>query len=192
MTEQKVHTDFKKFPVLTTERLILRKLSKKDVNEIFFLRSDERMMTYIGRRKHKLKKESLEFIEMILSQEKKGESITWAITTKDDPALKGTICLWNIRKDHYRAELGYGLHPDLQGKGIMHETVMAVLNYGFNTMHLHSVEAQASPDNKASLRVLDRAGFQKEGYFREDFFFDGKFYDTVVYSLLASDFNKKA
>ncbi|MCE3258893.1 MAG: family N-acetyltransferase [Bacteroidetes bacterium] len=185
MTLPKLNNDFKQFPVLTTERLILRKISKKDVNEIFFLRSDERMMTYVGRQKHKFKKESLEFIEMILGNEKRGESVTWAITTKDNPLLRGTICLWNIQKEHYRAELGYALHPDLQGKGIMHETVMAVLDYGFNSMRLHSVEAQATPANKASLKVLERAGFIKEGFFKENFFFDGTFHDTVVYSKIA-------
>jgi [ribosomal protein S5]-alanine N-acetyltransferase len=184
-----LNTDFKKFPELVTERLVLRKVTKKDVNEMFFLRSDERLMTYIGRPRCKSTDESLKFIKMILEQQKKEERINWAITLKENPLLQGNICLWRINKTHYRAELGYALHPDLQGKGLMHEAVRAVLDYGLNFMNLHSIEAQTSPLNKASIKVLERAGFVQEGHFKENFFFEGKFYDLTVFSILASAFN---
>ncbi|MCE3229074.1 MAG: family N-acetyltransferase [Bacteroidetes bacterium] len=191
MNLPKIQTDFKNFPEITTERLVLRKVTKKDVNEMFILRSDERMMTYVGRPRCKNNGEALEFIKKILGEQKKEQSINWAITLKGDPLLKGNICLWRINKDHYRAEIGYALHPDLWGKGIMLEAVKAVVGYGFNSMNLHSIEGHTKPDNVASVNVLTRAGFKKEAYFRENFFFDGKFSDTFVFSLLASDFNSK-
>ncbi len=66
----------------------------------------------------------------------------------------------------------------------MQEVLTAVLDYGFKQMHLHSVEANVNPDNKASMKLLERNGFIREGYFKENFFFDGKFLDSAVYSLI--------
>ncbi len=97
----------------------------------------------------------------------------------------GTIGLWRIDKPHYRAELGYMLQTAHQQKGITSEVLAAVVDYGFKEMKLHSIEAKASPNNAASLKVLDKAGFVREAYFKEDYYFNGQFLDTVVYSLLA-------
>jgi [ribosomal protein S5]-alanine N-acetyltransferase len=89
-----------------------------------------------------------------------------------------------MHKEHYRAEIGYLLHGSLHGKGVMTEAMRAVLDFGFNTMQLHSVEAVVDPENAASIGLLQKAGFVREGYYRESFFFEGKFLDTAVYSLL--------
>ena len=97
----------------------------------------------------------------------------------------GTIAFWNIQKAHYRAEVGYALHPAHQGNGLMQEALLAVLVYGFNTMHLHSVEANVNPANTASIKLLERNGFVREGYFRENYFYNGRFLDSAIYALLA-------
>lgn len=114
------------------------------------------------------------------------EGITWAITLKEDTKLIGTICFWNIQKEHYRAEIGYVLHPDFQRKGIMQEAIAEVIKFGFQVMKLHSIEANTNPNNTSSIRLLERNKFIREGYFRENYFYNGKFYDSVVYALLAS------
>jgi ribosomal-protein-alanine N-acetyltransferase len=59
------------------------------------------------------------------------------------------------------------------------------LKYGFNTVGLHSIEANIAPENIASARLLEKAGFVREAYFRENLFFNGRFLDTVIYSILA-------
>jgi ribosomal-protein-alanine N-acetyltransferase len=76
------------------------------------------------------------------------------------------------------------LHPDFWKKGIMKEAIVAVLDFGFNVMRLHSVEANINSGNDASASVLEATGFIKEAHFREDFFFDGTFRDTIIYSRL--------
>ena len=80
--------------------------------------------------------------------------------------------------------MGYALHPDFHGAGVMSEAMDVVLDYGFNKMKLHSIEAHVHPDNLASINLLQKKGFVKEGHFRENVFFNGKFLDTVVYALL--------
>ena len=87
-------------------------------------------------------------------------------------------------KEHYRAELGYVLDPAYWNKGIMKESILRTLDYGFTTMGLHSVEARINPDNIASASVLESTGFVREAYFKEDFFHREQFEDTAVYSRL--------
>ena len=174
------------FPVLTTSRLTLRRVRPGDINEIFFLRSDERVLTYLGKAPAASQDEALDFIHTINQLEDNNDAVTWGLTLHHQDLLVGTICYWNITKQHYRAELGYALHPALQGKGYMQEALLQVLAYGFGVMKLHSVEARVDPHNQPSIQLLERNHFTREGFFKEDYFYDGKFLDTAVYSLLAS------
>lgn len=114
-----------------------------------------------------------------------GESVAWGIVNQQAPAtLMGNISLWRILKDHYRAEIGYMLLPKFWNKGFMKEALSMVVDFGFLTMGLHSIEARINPSNKASAALLLTSGFTKEAYFREDYFFNGQFGDTEVYSKL--------
>jgi [ribosomal protein S5]-alanine N-acetyltransferase len=176
--------NFNPFPVLTTERLVLRRMIAADAQEMLFLRSDPGVLKYIDRAPARTIDEVITFIELIDKGIDANDAINWAIALKDNPTLIGNICIWNVQKDNYRAELGYVLHPDWQGRGIMHEAMQAVLHYAFHTMTLHSIEANVIPENSASVRVLERSGFVREAYFRENHFSGGQFRDAAVYSLL--------
>jgi RimJ/RimL family protein N-acetyltransferase len=184
-------TNFNPFPVIATNRLLLRKIDPSDVNEIFFLRSDARVMKYIDKAPAKSPDEAMQHINLILDLEKNNEAVEWAITLKEDTKLIGTICFWNIQKDHFRAEIGYALHPDYHGKGIMQEAMSKVLDYGFNIMKLHSVEANVNPGNAASIKLLERNKFIREAYFRENYFYDGNFLDSAIYSLLITQWRQE-
>jgi ribosomal-protein-alanine N-acetyltransferase len=178
--------NFSPFPVLTTEHLILRQVSQDDVNEIFFLRSDERVLEYLSKDPATSIEDASLFIKKINDLENNNDGITWAITLKDEGKLTGTICYWNITKEHYRAELGYALHPEFHGKGIMQEALSEILRYGFTIMKLHSVEARVDPMNEPSIKLLERNNFIREGLFKEDYFYNGKFLDTAVYSIISN------
>ena len=175
---------FDPFPVLSTDRLLLRSVSPGDVPEIFFLRSDAQVMKYLDRDPLRSPEETAAFIGRILAEEKGGDGITWGIALKGDPRLIGVVCVRNIRKEHHRGELGYMLHPGHQKKGIMQEALSPVLGYSFGTLKLHSLEANVNPHNAASIKLLERNGFVREAYFREDYYFNGKFLDSAIYSLL--------
>ncbi|RPI74138.1 MAG: N-acetyltransferase [Ignavibacteriales bacterium] len=177
-------TNFTPFPLIETERLLLRKVYETDVNEIFFLRSDERVMKYIDKEPAKSTDEALHFIKMINDLEKNNDAVTWALTMKGNDTLIGTICYWNIMKEHYRAEIGYLLRPEYWGKGIMQEAFSEVVKYGFEVLKLHSLEANVNPDNTASIKLLEKNNFVREAYFRQNYFYNGKFLDSAIYSLL--------
>lgn len=177
--------NFTPFPALATERLVLRQITQDDVNEIFFLRSDEEVMRYIDRPRALTVAEAAEWIRKITDAQNGNEMIAWGITLKGAARLIGTIGLWNIRTDHCRAETGYVLHPGFHRRGIMQEALAGVIAYGFQKIGLHSIEATVNPGNDASIKILERNNFIKEAYFKENFYFNGKFLDSAVYSLLA-------
>jgi ribosomal-protein-alanine N-acetyltransferase len=175
---------FSPFPKLSTPRLILRQIEPGDVKDLFKLRSDERIMKFINRPVAKTLDDVGELITTIMDGLTNNSAITWGIIRKDDPKLIGTIGFWRIMEEHYRAEIGYLLHLDMQGKGFMHEALEAVLDYGFRAMKLHSVEANVNPGNTASQKLLERNHFVKEAYFKENYYSDGKFLDSIIYSRL--------
>lgn len=110
----------------------------------------------------------------------------WGITLRDQDTIIWTICFWNLDLENYRSEIGFELHPDLHGKGIMQEALAKILEYGFNKMNLHSVEAQVNPNNLSSIKLLSRNNFVREAYFKEKYFFRGKFVDAAIYSIIRS------
>jgi ribosomal-protein-alanine N-acetyltransferase len=176
--------NFNPFPNLETERLLLRRVDEKDVNEIFALRSNPETMKYIPRPLVKTNEDALEHIAMIDAKIENNEGINWAITLKDDPKLIGIIGHYRIKPEHFRAEIGYMLLPEFNGKGIIPEAVKEVVDYGFKVMKLHSIEAIIDPENFGSEKVLQKNGFVKEAHLKENEFYDGRFLDTVIYSIL--------
>ena len=176
--------NFAPFPNLETERLLLRRVNPTDIKEIFALRSNPLTMQYIPRPLLKTDEDALEHIAMIDTKIETNEGINWAITLKDNPKLIGVIGHYRIKPEHYRAEIGYMLLPEYHGKGIVSEAVKEAVNYGFQVMKLHSIEAIIDPDNHASAKVLEKNGFIKEAHLKENEFFDGRFLDSVIYSIL--------
>lgn len=181
---------FDPFPILETERLLLHAMSDKHVEGMFKLRSNPRAMHYIGKPLLTSVMEARDLIDAYNRNLREKIGITWAISLKDietddsDRMLIGTIGFHKMDLYNYRAEIGYMIHPDHWFKGIMSEALKRILDYGFNEMHFHSIEAKISPENDASRKILLKHGFEREAYFKESFYENGKFLDTEIYSLL--------
>jgi [ribosomal protein S5]-alanine N-acetyltransferase len=177
--------NFTPFPQLNTGRLLIRKITHADAPALLQLRSSETVMQYIDKERMKTLEEVITLIDHIEQEAMKGDGITWAVCMKEQPeTLIGSIGLWRIIRQHFRAEIGYMLHPDFWGKGITKEALLAVIDFGFSQIKLHSIEAHINPENAASAALLESTGFVREAYFKEDFFFRGTFRDSAIYSLL--------
>jgi [ribosomal protein S5]-alanine N-acetyltransferase len=179
-----LEVNFNPFPILSTERLLLREIVEADAEAVFKMRSDKNVMQFVGRPLATSIDDAIVLIKKITEGHRNNEGINWAITVKDKPTLIGIICFWRIEKEHYRGELGYMLQPAFQGKGIMQEAVEKVLDYGFSILKLHSVEAHINPANAASIKVLEKHHFIQEAYFKENYYYNGQFSDSAIYSLL--------
>ncbi|ANI88477.1 GNAT family acetyltransferase [Arachidicoccus ginsenosidimutans] len=153
--------NFNPFPVLKTDRLTLRQLVSSDDNEIFALRSNETVNKYLGRKPAKSANDAKAFIQTIHENIQKNDSIYWAITLNGTDKLIGTICLFDFSEDNLKAETGYELLPDFQGKGIMQEAFSKVIDFAIQHVGLKSIEAYTHSENQHSIRLLEKFNFKK-------------------------------
>jgi [ribosomal protein S5]-alanine N-acetyltransferase len=157
--KNQMQIQFTPFPDLYTERLQLRQLALSDEHEIYVQRSDPRIIQYLDRPKASDLDAARLFIQNINAGVAENRAVYWAITLKNTPALIGTICLWNISPEKSKAELGYSLHPDFQGKGYMQEALEKVVDYAFVVMQADVIEAFSHPENAPSIRLLQKNNF---------------------------------
>jgi [ribosomal protein S5]-alanine N-acetyltransferase len=171
-----IDVSFTPFPFLTTENYSLRNLMPADEQEIFALRSSDEINKYLDRPKANTLDDARNFITKIINGIAKNESIFWVVTPKDESKLLGTICLWKISKEEAKAEIGYELLPENHGKGIMQEVIPRVLQFGFEEIKLEMIEAELSPRNLKSVRLLEKNNFTLAAVNEEN-------PDSVVYAL---------
>jgi ribosomal-protein-alanine N-acetyltransferase len=179
--------NFNPFPVLETERLVLRRPEMEDVNEMFLHRSNPDLMKYI---QHRLvtKREQVEnAMNNVHGFIDRNESINWAITLKGDNKPIGMVGYVRFSPEHYRAEIGYIVHTPYHGKGMAQEATQAVVDYGFHVMGLHSIEAVINHENEASKKLVERMGFTKDAFFKDYLYHGGKFMSANVYSLIKEE-----
>ena len=182
-----LNLNFNPFPILESDRLILRKMILTDAPQLFELRTGKETMKFIDKDKIASVQVAQEMIQSMDVQMQNNAAVMWGITLPGSAAIIGTIGFWRIVKEHHRAEIGYMLKPEYWNKGYISEAINAVINYGFQKMKLHTIEANINPHNLASRRVLEKQGFQQEGFYRENYYFNGKYLDTAVFSLLKSN-----
>ncbi len=151
---------FTPFPFLATENFSLRNLQPGDDQEIFVLRSSDEINKYLNRTKANSLEDAMAFINMIIAGIEKNESIFWVVTPKNQDRFLGTICLWRISREEAKAEIGYELLPENHGKGIMQEVIPEILRFGFEEMKLQTIEAELSPRNLKSVRLLEKNNFR--------------------------------
>src|SRR5215203_6647917 len=152
---------FTPFPVLKTERLTLRQLISSDDKEIFALRSDDNVNKYLDRKPSKSIDDAKNFIQTVNENIERNDSIYWAITLNGTDKLIGTICLFHFSEDHLKAEIGYELLPDFQGKGLMQEAASKVMHFGFQHLRLNLIEAYTHSQNESSTRLLQKLNFKR-------------------------------
>ena len=92
-----------------------------------------------------------------------------------------------------KASIGYWLSEDFQGKGIITDSVRALIKYGFEQMNLNRIEVRCAVENTKSRAIPERLGFKNEGTCRQSEWLYDHLVDLVVYSLLAEEWviNKK-
>jgi [ribosomal protein S5]-alanine N-acetyltransferase len=185
-----LNTNFHPFPVLETERLKLVQMSGEHSARLFEMRSDDEVMRYIPRPRPTMMSEVHDFIAINNQLIASGEGINWAICLKEENMLVGNVGFWRFKPEDRRIELGYSLLRSYWGRGIAIEAIRAVLQYGFEVMNAHSVEADVDPRNTASVKVLERSGLVFEGCLRESCFWEGEFSDTAVYSMLSHEWKR--
>ena len=177
---------FDSFPVLKTDRLILRQLNENDVDGIYNFYSDPVALKYIPRKLFTERIEASDKIKFFnaLFDDRKG--IWWAISDKEKQDIIGIAGFFEIDKDANKAELGYGFLYGNWGKAVGTEIVKTLTDFGFKVIQLHKIYANIHPDNISSIKVVEKFGYKREGLFKDHDFAQNKYFDTAVYTKIKS------
>src|SRR5690554_4650465 len=154
------------FPILETERLLLREITQEDAEGIFACFSNDNVTRYYGQDTLENIEQAEKFVDFFSKNYTEKKGIRWGIEIKGTKGIIGTIGFnaWSVK--HKRAEIGYEIHPEQWRKGYTLEAVSKVIQYGFGELGLTRIGAVVFIDNEASNNLLFKVGFQKEGVLR--------------------------
>lgn len=176
------------FPLLETERFLLRPIEVDDADEVYHYFSQDEVTKYYDLDTFTSRNEAIQLIENWQKRFVDNEGIRWGIATKDNNQIIGSCGYHNWEKEHFKAEVGFEVTPEYWQKGVMTEVLKHVLPYGFEKMGLFRIEALYDPENTASKKTLEKAGFIYEGILRKSSFEKGRFCDAAICSILIEEY----
>ena len=180
------------FPVISTARLELRASTPADVDQIFAIFSDPEVTRYWSTPPMRSRDEAAAMVERAATHLAAGSGMSWVVCRREDARVMGTCSLFHFHEQNDRAEIGYGLGRTYWGNGHMSEALTALIEYAFAGMDLRRLEADTDPRNAASIRLLERLGFSREGLLRERWVVAGVVSDSLLLGLLRSEWMARA
>lgn len=181
----------REIPVIDGKRITLRKLRLSDAGDIYKCLQDKDIIRWTRIPWPYTLREAKSFIRRTHGNIRAGTAYAFGIELRETEKIIGIISLIDVDLENRCAEIGYWLCKKYWGKGISDEAVHLILEFAFNELNLHKIYGYIIEGNTASRRLLERCGFQYEGFLRESLYKDKKFYSEYVYGLLSRDFMKK-
>jgi [ribosomal protein S5]-alanine N-acetyltransferase len=181
-----------RLPEIDANRIRLRWISDDDTDAFFAIYSNPEVMRYWSTPPLPDRDAASKLISQIHADWKRRLILKWGIARRPDDQLIGSITLFNLDFNHRRAEIGYALGREHWRQGYMNEALMSVLKYAFEVLDLHRIEADVDPRNGASIRTLEKLGFQREGVLRERWQVNGEIQDAFFYGLLRQEWKNES
>lgn len=176
----KIAERFGDIPTIETERLILRKITLDDAEDVYHYASNEDVTHLVTWHTHEALEDSIEFIHTFLPR----YDAPWGIELKQTGRLIGTVhFVWWDPNDR-SAELGYVLSHEHWGEGIITEAGSAVIRFGFESMDLVRIQARCFLENIGSEKVMKKLGMSYEGITRKAMLVKGTHRDLKVYAIV--------
>ncbi len=175
---------WERLPTIEANRICLRWISEADTDAFYAVYSNPEVMRYWSTPPLADREAAAGLIKKIQEDWKRRIILKWGIALRPDDQLIGSLTLFNLDFNHRRAEIGYALGREHWGHGYMNEALMTLLKYAFESLDLHRIEADVDPRNAASIRTLEKLGFQREGVLRERWQINGEIQDAYFYGLL--------
>src|SRR6266550_1335567 len=173
-----------KSKAIVGERIFLRPPTKRDLAEFIALsRASTRF--HRGLVSPPTRPERL---NDYLTRSRRSDSASFLICSTAEGAIVGAINLSQIIRGGFQnAYLGYYIGAPYAGKGLMTEAIRLALRYAFSELKLHRLEANIQPGNKASIALVERAGFVREGFSRRYLKISGRWRDHERWAIIAED-----
>jgi [ribosomal protein S5]-alanine N-acetyltransferase len=173
---------------LETERLILRELRKDDWQRVFEYQSDPLYLRYYEWTE-RTPEAVQEFVDWLMDQQAQQPRIKFqlAATLKSNHLIIGNCGIRMDKVGAFQADIGYELDPNYWNQGYATEAAHAMVDFGFSRFGLHRVWSWCVADNLGSAHVLEKLGMRREGYLRENEYYRGRWWDTLMYAILAEE-----
>lgn len=174
---------------IETERLLLRQFKIEDAEQIFDnWAKDPENVKYLSWQAHRTIEDTYKILDKWIKEYKNKNSYRWCISLKDNNEAIGSIDVIEIIEIRSTCEIGYVISKKYWNKGIITETLKAVMNYLFNTVGFNRIQLRHMTENPASGRVMVKCGMKYEGILRQYGIKNtGERCDTAIYSILKSD-----
>ena len=191
MKKEQIYRAFSRIPEMRTERLTLRKLLVGDTADMFEYAKNEEVTRYLTWNPHPDRAYTREYLEYLGGRYSAGMFYDWAIVLEPLGKMIGTCGFTSFNCTHDSAEVGYVLNPSYWGQGIAAEALERVLQFGFEELKLHRIEAKFMEENERSRHVMEKVGMTFEGYNRESMRIKGRYVTIGVCAILASEWRGK-
>jgi RimJ/RimL family protein N-acetyltransferase len=176
---------------LRTDRLTLREFREDDWPALHDIESREEVARYqdfAPRTRDESRTYVLESIAGARQQPRRTYDL--ALALKETGELIGRVGLGITDQEIGEAVLWYTLHPAHWGHGFTTEAARAMVDAGIRELGLHRIWADCDPDNVASWRVLEKIGMRREGHLIENAFIKGEWVDSLIYAILAREWQR--
>lgn len=174
-------------PRLETKRLVLRKITKEDKNDLFELLTNSQIDRRMVWNHLNDMDEITQYINEVIASYEKKEPSCFGIELIESGKLIGILKFINYKKEFRGLEVHYMLHPTHHNKGIMTEALIRVIAFIFKETNINRIEAFCLKSNHAAGKVLEKAGMHLEGVLREKIFINDSYVDLKMFSIIHSD-----
>ena len=169
------------FPIIKTERLLLRQFIASDLENVYKGLSDPEIIKYYGVN-YKTLEDTKAQMQFFVDLEKEGTGIWWAVCSLDNKTFYGAGGLNSLNKVHKKAEIGFWLLTEFWGQDIMTEVMPIICNYGFDNLELHRIEGLVETDNLTCKKAMKKLDFKLEGTMKDCEVKNGKFISLEIYA----------
>jgi RimJ/RimL family protein N-acetyltransferase len=175
-----------------TDRLVLRTFREDDYDALYAIESRDDVGRYLpwGPRDEAGVRAALEHKLSSTSLEADGDRLGLAIVLAETSELIGQCVLVLVSQAHAQCEIGFGLHPDHQGRGYATETGRELLRIAFDEVGVHRVFGRLDARNEASARLMERLGMRREGLLVENEFNKGDWESELIYAILQREWRE--
>jgi len=172
-----------------SERLQLIEITWEDLDNIHWLHSFPEVDEYntLGIPDNKEVTRGIMQPTIEDQESEKRKEYQWSIRKNNDLEFIGLAGMRVFEERFRMGEIFYKLAPPFWGAGYATESAKALLKFGFESLHLHRIEAGTATENTNSIRVLEKIGMRREGRRRKILPIRGEWYDNYHYAILEND-----
>ncbi|MFY4775594.1 GNAT family N-acetyltransferase [Metabacillus sp. RGM 3146] len=173
--------------IIETDRLILRAIKERDSEALFEIWSHPEVIKFMNISAMETIEDARSMILILEALTEKKAGFRWTIMLKDSSRIIGTCGFNYLDEYNKRTEIGYELAREQWGKGLMREALLWILQIITEEMGYNRIEAKVMPENKNSIRLLEKLGFYFEGILRQHEYTKDIYQDVAMYSKLKEE-----